>query len=130
MSVKITGINRLLGELEAKLGKKKMESVTDASLMAGAKIVYNELQKEFAKFKDTGASMDEMKISEPSTVNGVREIRIYWQGPKNRRWVIHLNEFGTIRNPNPRGKGAVARAIENSWKPYAKALRDGIRRGM
>jgi len=130
MSVKITGLNELLAELDKRLGKAKMKKLTDDALMAGAEVFVRELKRQFQTFKDTGASIDEITISEPFDYAGNRTIRIHWEGPKNRYRIIHLNEWGTVNNPNPRGKGKIAIALRNSEKAYrevvARHLREGI----
>lgn len=130
MNVKLTGTNKLLKDLEDRYGKVRMQAVTDYALREGAKVFVRALRDEFQSFKDTGASIDEITISEPMTIGGVRTIKIYWKGPKNRYAIIHLNEFGTIKNPNPRGKGAVARAMRNAKAEYRKTLKAALRRGL
>lgn len=129
MSVKISGLNKLQKELESRLGKAKMQSIVDAALKDGAAVFIQELKSQFESFKDTGESIKEMTATEPYDLAGVRTITVKWVGPNKRYSIIHLNEFGTIKNPSPRGKGAIARALENSRKAYRKALADRIRRG-
>jgi hypothetical protein len=85
---------------------------------------------QFATFKDTGASIEEMTISDPLWVSGVRTIKIHWRGPKDRYRIIHLNEFGTVQNPSPRGKGAIARAMRNAESAYRNAIKKAIREGL
>lgn len=128
MSVKITGMKKLLADLDKKIGAEKMARVSDAALMAGAKVFVEELRRQFESFKDTGASLEEITISKPMLIKGVRTIKVHWRGPKGRYRIIHLNEWGTVKNPNPKGKGAVARALRNSEKSYRKALMNEIRR--
>lgn len=99
-----------------------MQTITDEALKAGAKVFVKELKSQLETFKDTGATVNEVQISEPMTVSGVRTIKIYWRGPKNRYRIIHLNEFGTIKNPRPRGKGAIARAMRNAEIAYRNAI--------
>ncbi|MBO1513259.1 hypothetical protein [Metabacillus bambusae] len=130
MSVKITGLNQLLGDLEKRFGKVKMQQVSDAALMAGAKVFVKELESQFETFRDTGASIEEITISGLEWIGGKRTVRIHWRGPEERYRVIHLNEFGTIQNPNPKGKGAIARAMRNSEKAYIRAVEEAVRRGI
>lgn len=130
MSMKITGMNKLLADIEKHLGKAKMKRVTDAALTAGAKVFVTELKRQFETFRDTGASKDEITISKPYTKGGVRMISVHWRGPKNRYRIIHLNEWGTVKNPNPRGKGKIAAALRNAEKAYRSTLIAHIRKAI
>jgi HK97 gp10 family phage protein len=129
MSVQITGLDQLLEQLESRLGNEATKRISDHALKEGAKVFIRELKLQFQSFKDTGASIDEITISEPMTVSGVRTIKIHWKGPKGRYHIIHLNEWGTVQNPNPQGKGAIARAMRNSESAYRAAVEEAVRRG-
>jgi len=130
MSVKIRGMQKLMGDLEKHLGKAAMQRVTDQALIAGAKVFEEYLMRQLVTFKDTGGTLDEVTISEPFTQKGERLIKIHWKGPKGRYRIIHLNEWGTIKNPKPRGKGKIALALRNSEKEYARVVRKEIREGL
>lgn len=130
MSVKITGLQKLLNELEDRYGKQNMQRISDKALLAGAKVFVKELENQFESFRDTGDSIDEITISEPMWLDGTRTVKIHWKGPNGRYRIIHLNEWGTVKNPNPRGKGAVARALRNAEKAYRNAIKDIVRRGV
>ena len=129
MAVKVYGVNRLIGELEAKFNGKRIERLTSAALEKGALVVGMEILRQLRTFKDKGYTIDEMTISDPFS-DGNPTVRIYWSGPHNRYRIIHLNEWGTIRNPNPRGKGKIAKALKLSQKAYGQAVRDEIRRSI
>ncbi|WP_425203202.1 hypothetical protein [Priestia megaterium] len=130
MSVQIRGLNKLLSDLEKHLGPDKIRNISDQALKEGARVFVEELKAQFELFKDTGASIDEITISEPMTIAGVRTIKIHWRGPDNRYRIIHLNEWGTVKNPNPRGKGAIARAMRNAENAYKAAVKEAVRRGV
>ncbi|WP_117161340.1 hypothetical protein [Paraliobacillus sp. X-1268] len=130
MSVKINGLKKLQNELEQKLGQKAMQQITDKALLNAAKEFVKELEKEFESFRDTGGSIEEITIKGPEWINGVRVATIHWRGPKGRYRIIHLNEWGTINNPNPDGKGAIARALKNSGKAYRDAVRKALKGGL
>lgn len=130
MSVKVKGLPQLLNNLDRKLGKSAMQRISDKALMDAAKVFVKELKSQFQTFKDTGASINEITISNPMWVNGVRTVKVYWKGPKNRYRIIHLNEWGTVKNPNPRGKGAIARAMKNAEKAYREAIIRAIKGGL
>lgn len=129
MSVKVEGLDKLLSNLEKKYGKENMNYIVDHALKKGAEVFKSELEKEFETFKDTGASRDEIQVSAPMTVSGVRTIKVYWRGPKERYRLIHLNEFGTVRNPNPKGKGAIVRAMRNAEEAYKRVVKEELGRG-
>ncbi|MCM3180240.1 hypothetical protein [Cytobacillus horneckiae] len=130
MSVRLRGQNQVLAEIERRLGRTAMQRISDKALKRGARVFVAELKRQFASFKDTGASIEEITISEPMTIAGVRTIKIHWRGPKGRYRIIHLNEWGTIKNPNPRGKGAIARAMRNAETAYRNAIKEAIREGL
>lgn len=130
MSVQIRGLNNLLADLEKRLGPTKVKSISDQALKEGAQVFVKELKTQFESFKDTGASIDEITISDPEYVAGVRTIKIHWRGPKDRYRIIHLNEWGTVKIPNPKGKGAIARAMRNAENAYKAAVREAVRRGI
>lgn len=135
MSVEVTGQQKVLAEIERRLGKAKMRVVSDAALKAGAKVFIAELKRQVRTFSDgkgssEGYTYDEITMSEPMTLKGNRTIRIHWKGPHNRYRIIHLNEWGTVNNPNPRGKGSIARAMRNAESAYRRAVKEAIRRGI
>lgn len=53
-------------------------------------------------------------------------VKVHWQGPMNRYAIIHLNEWGSVKNPNPRGKGAIARTMFSTEKPYKQIIKETI----
>ncbi len=130
MSVNITGNSQLLRQLEQHLGEQRIQQISDRALLAGADVFVRELKQQFETFKDTGESIEEITISEPMTVSGVRTVNIHWKGPKGRYRIIHLNEWGTVNNPNPRGKGAIAKAMRSAADAYRNAIKEEIRRGV
>ncbi|MFD2628787.1 hypothetical protein [Oceanobacillus kapialis] len=130
MSVKIKGLKKLQNELEKKLGQQAMQRISDKALMDAANEFVKVLKQEFESFKATGASIDEITITGPLWENGVRTIKVHWRGPDGRYRIIHLNEWGTINNPSPRGKGAVARALKNSEKAYRDAVKKSLQGGL
>lgn len=129
MSVKMTGEKKLIADIEKRVGKIKVQQLSDKALKQGAEVFVRELKSQFESFKDTGATMDEVTISEPMWMNGSRIIKIHWKGPKDRYRIIHLNELGTVKNPNPKGKGAVAKAMRNAENEYRNTIKNVIREG-
>ncbi|WP_026572498.1 hypothetical protein [Bacillus sp. UNC438CL73TsuS30] len=127
MSVNIRGNNALLAELERRLGAMATQRISDKALKKGAEVFVEELKRQFESFKKTGASIEEITISEPTWSGRTRVVKVHWRGPKDRYRIIHLNEFGTVQNPNPRGKGAIARAMKNCEAAYRAAIARAIR---
>lgn len=130
MSVEVNGLNQLLKTLENELGEKATQRLSDKALKEAANVFKRELEQQFRSWADTGASLREITLSEPYSESGARTIKVYWQGPNDRYRIIHLNEFGTVKNPNPAGKGAIARALRNSEKAYHNAIRRAVERGL
>lgn len=135
MSVEVTGINETIGDLEKELGKTKMKQISDAALEAGAKVFVEELKRQVSTFSDgkgysEGYTLEEITISKPFWDGGVRTISVHWKGPHGRYRIIHLNEWGTIKNPNPRGKGKIALALKNSEQAYINAVRKALEEGL
>ncbi|SNZ14556.1 phage protein, HK97 gp10 family [Terribacillus aidingensis] len=130
MSVEVTGLNKLLKEIEDRYGKDNVQRVSDRALEKGAEVFVRELKSQFESFKDTGASLREITVSKPMTIGKERAIKVHWKGPDNRYRIIHLNEFGTVKNPNPKGKGAIARAMRNAENAYHAAIVEAVRRGL
>lgn len=131
MSVKITGLNKLLNELEKRLGKAKVDEIAANALSKGAEIVKKEVDSsigtsgKYAK----GWTVEDTSIKSPDG-SGTKKAIIHWNGAHGRYRIIHLNEWGTVKNPSPPRKGAIARALESSKKPYRAELKKGIKEGI
>lgn len=130
MKLTTKGLDSLLTELDKRFGPQNIKRVTDEALKEGAKVFVDELKRQFQSFKDTGASIEEITISEPFWEQGKRTIKVHWRGPKQRFRIIHLNEYGTVYNPNPRGKGKIAVALRNSENAYREVIKKRLRRGI
>jgi len=128
MSVKIKGFEKMMKQLEERLGPKRIQHISDEALKAGAEVYVKELKSQLETFRDTGATIDEVTISEPFTEGNARTIKVYWKGPKDRYRIIHLNEWGTVKNPNPAGKGAIAQSLQSAKAAYRKAIKQVIER--
>ena len=60
------------------------------------------------------------RYPEPKDGPNGRRRDIHWVGPKDRYRLIHINEWGTIKNPNPAGKGKVAASLKAEKKLIEK----------
>ncbi|WP_146548768.1 HK97 gp10 family phage protein [Rummeliibacillus suwonensis] len=121
MSIKFNGFDEVLKELEKQMKSSQLSKVTNKALEKGAEVVKKEVVKEFEKFKDTGASIEEIVISKVSVRGGEKSVKLGWNGPKGRYRIIHLNEFGYDKNGKkikPKGYGALKHAIDNSQQAY------------
>lgn len=130
INARVDGVDQTNAELERRLGARAMSQAVDRSLIKGAEVIKSELETNFESFKDTGASKNEITISKPMTLAGKRTVVIYWSGPKNRYTIIHLNEFGTVKNPRPAGFGAIERALRAGQAAYLRAVKEEIRRAI
>lgn len=130
--VDVKGMDTLYANLDRRFSGTAWRNIVDDALKEGAAVIKRELEKNFADFADTWASHDEITIGEPATTtaSGTRYIQIYWRGPKNRYAIVHLNEFGTIHNPRPRGFGAIERALRQGVAAYQNAIRRSIGRAI
>ncbi|WP_244895456.1 hypothetical protein [Evansella clarkii] len=126
--VRVDGMDELLKELDNRYGKEALQKKVDQALRRGAEVFKEVLVREFNRFAKTGASRDEITFSEPMDYGGKRTIRVHWKGPEGRYRIIHLNEFGTVKNPNPKGKGAVARAARAARAAYQRVIREELGR--
>ncbi|MDK9867038.1 MULTISPECIES: hypothetical protein [Staphylococcus] len=124
--IKIEGVPELVKKMETKFGKKVMQEKSDNALIAASEFVKNELKYQFEEFRDTGATIQEMKRGSPETEAGKRRVMIYWEGPKERRNLIHLNEHGYTRDGKkytPRGYGVIAKTLEAGQLKYRSIVR-------
>jgi HK97 gp10 family phage protein len=130
VGVKIKGVNKLISQLEEKYGEQNARRISDKALKAGAEVFVRELKQELETFRDKGGTVEELTIGDPEDIGGVRVVKVHWKGPRGRYRIIHLNEWGTVKNPNPRGKGAIARALKNSEKAYRAAIKRAVQEGI
>lgn len=132
MSVKITGTDELLAELERRLGKARIQAITDEALIAGAEVFAKELKYQISSAGDKGyakgLTVKDTIISAPFSEKGVRTIKIHWNGPHGRYRIIHLNEWGTVKIPRPPRKGRIAVAMRNAEKAYRDTIKQILAR--
>lgn len=124
--VKLEGEKKLMKKMEAKFGQKAMQVKKDKALIEASNFLKQELKYQFEAFRDTGATIQEMQRGKPETVAGQRRIMIHWEGPKERKNLIHLNEHGYTRNGKkytPRGYSVIAKTIDASQTKYRSIIR-------
>ncbi|MGW7906321.1 hypothetical protein ACWEXP_00945 [Staphylococcus pseudoxylosus] len=104
-----------------------MIKAQDKALKLGSKYFVGVMKDNFQIFKDTGASIDEISVTDPYYIHGkVRMVKIHWEGSMNRYAIIHLNEYGSVKQPNPKGKGAIARTMFMTEKPYQQIIKETL----
>lgn len=129
MSVKVTGVEQMMVEITKKVTGTADKQGAEA-LKRGGQLVYKRMQSGMAYFRDTGATLEEMQVSNVQTSRGQIKLYIYWKGPKDRYTLIHLNEKGYTRNGkfySPRGRGAIARTIAGVESEYFNTVRQVMR---
>ena len=99
MSVNIKGLKELERNINAELTSRKSNKLMNDAVNAGGDKVVSNLKNEFSKYKgsgySTGATSDEIVRSNArmTNLNG-RQLKVGWNGPKERYRLVHLNEFG------------------------------------
>lgn len=122
LNITSSGFKELDNELR-QFQEKKLMAIQDKALKAGAHFFVNKLKSAYLPYKKTGAIINEITFSEPFGPLDKRNITIRWRGPKDRYRVIHLLEFGTIKNPNPKQKGVIQRTLAESQAEYKKIIK-------
>lgn len=130
MSSKITGMSKLLNDLDARLGTAAMEARSTKALLVASPQIERAIRTNLTPYKVTGNTLKEMKLGAPKPLaSGRMRAQIYWEGPTARYKLIHLNEWGTTRNPNPRAKGQIALALKTALPAYKAALKRVLEEG-
>lgn len=134
MTIELKGMNELVKQLEKRFGKESTQRISDKALTDGAKIFVDAINKEIKSRPDKGYAkgwtVDDTSISEPTTIGGARTVKIHWNGPHGRYNLIHLNEFGTVKNPNPPRKGAIAKALRSAETAYRESIKKSVEGAM
>lgn len=125
MGASVNGMDEIIKNLHNQFTGPKFTRIENRSLVAGARVVGEAIEKELIPFKATGATVEEITIGKPTTRGGFKHILVGWSGPMERYRLVHLNEFGYTRNGkkyNPRAKGAIQRAINSSKQTFFDAV--------
>lgn len=131
MSVEFKGMDGILKELEKKCGPRKLNQITNQALKKASEVVEEDMVQAFGAFADTGASQGEIVVSLPRTIQGVKQVKLGWNGPKGRWRIIHLNENGytkTGRRITPRGMGTIRKTVASANKKFLDTAQDELRR--
>ena len=110
-SVKVTGVDEILKELEQRLSPAKVTRVSNQALRIVGRYGVVKLKEAVRSYRDTGKTVNEIVATSPRKKNGGRMIKIGWSSEgSGQRWrLVHLNEFGYTRfgiTYAPIGRGA------------------------
>ncbi|MCG3401691.1 hypothetical protein K0017_05075 [Staphylococcus massiliensis] len=127
MSVEIENFHQMMNQIRSKYGEAQLQTAQDKALRAGSSYFVSVMKRNFQVFRDTGASIGEITVTEPHYIHGnVRMVKVHWKGPMNRYAIIHINEYGSVKNPTPRGKGAIARTMYTTEQPYKQIIKKSL----
>lgn len=132
IDIKMTGAEELIAELESRLGKDNMERISDAALLKGAQLFVKVLNASIGTSGKLakGWTVADTSIEGPEYVGGVKTVKVHWNGPHGRYRIIHLNEWGTVKMPNPPRKGAIARAMRQAENAYREIIKQAVLEGI
>src|SRR5699024_1973685 len=107
-----------------------MPRVRDDALYKGeqvyVKVINREIYSRLEKGNANVWTVDDTSRTEPMWLNGKRTVKIHWNSSNVRYSIIHLNEFGTVNNPNPPRKGAIAKALRAGEAEYKAVIRNAL----
>ncbi|WP_208001769.1 hypothetical protein [Macrococcus brunensis] len=130
MPIELEGLEAFEQSLESRFGREARREITDKALVIGAQVIVEYIKSQMESFADTGASINEITITEPMWIKGNRTVKIYWEGPKDRYRFIHLNERGHYDRSGKwvetKGKGAIDRAMRAGREAYFEAVKTAI----
>ena len=131
MKVEITGMDKLLKNMEDQLGERKMSRIENQVLREAGEYFKGGLREAVGAYRDEGYTMDETTISNPrKQPDGTRKIKAGWRGPKKRYKLIHLNEFGYVRwgkSYSPRGAGVIRNYVDVAGPIFIKDVQSAIK---
>lgn len=127
MSIKITGMDELIGVLDDKFGPEAIARLSDEALLRGADVFIKVLNASIAASGHKGYSRGRtVRATTISKEGNRRVLKIHWNDGSGTYRIIHLNEWGTVINPNPPRKGAIARAMRNGEGAYRQAIKQAL----
>ncbi|GGI64741.1 hypothetical protein ACFQOY_13665 [Enterococcus alcedinis] len=130
MSVKVSGVDDILKNIEAKFGKAKTTRIVNKALKETGDEIVEITKAAVSSYMDTGATYDEVVRSNvKGSALGIKEVSVGWRGDKDRWRLVHLNEFGYVRKGrfiSPRGMGKVQSAADKAQQVAFKRMRSGL----
>lgn len=128
----MVGVDELLAQLEKRFGKDAMDRISDSALIKAAKLfvkIVNGYIGRGGKYAK-GWTIEDTSIEGPVYIAGVKTVKIHWNGPHGRYRIIHLNEWGTVKVPNPPRKGAIAKALRDAEEVYRNEVKRALLEGI
>src|SRR5699024_567724 len=115
-----------------RLGKTKMQRVSDDAVYKGAQVDVTAINREIAsrptKGYAKGWTVEDTSISEPMWLNGKRTVKIHWNSSHGRYRIIHVKEHGQVtRRPAPRTSAEMqtVKHVETECKAVPRHALDG-----
>src|SRR5699024_12691280 len=97
MKAELRGLPELEKELNRRLGKSKMQRVSDDALYKGAQVYGKAINREIAsrptKGYAKGWTVEDTSISEPMWLNGKRTGKIQWNRSQCRYRLVDLSDL-------------------------------------
>lgn len=129
MSVNIKGMDEVLKKLEEKFSPTKVNRVVNKALKEGGQVFEKDLKEGLSTYADTGSTVDEVVVTSPRMVNGVKVVRVGFNGRKGRYALVHLNEFGYTRfgkRHSPKGLGVIRKTIDAGESKHQEIVKKVI----
>lgn len=126
----LVGMDDVLAKLEEELGEEAVRRKTNKALRKTSKEIEPEFKEVISAYRDTGATVDTITVSGVSRTSGVAQVKLgFGKGHPTRWQLVHLNELGYAKNPNPRGFGVIRRFSERLEKEYPEKIRVHLKDG-
>ena len=118
--------SEIFRNIEARLGDTKVRRSTNKVLKKSAKELEPEFKDAISAYKDTGATVDSAVTGGVAgSGDGVPIVKLGFTSP---RWqLVHLNELGYAKKPNPRGFGVIRKFAEAKRESFKNKVAQGIR---
>lgn len=133
-NVEVEGIDNVLNEIERRYSQKAMQSLSETAIRKAAEMFRDELVAEFGRVSGpyrTGATERETEVHGPTKDGrGNTVFIIRWRGDDDRYRLIHINEWGTAKNPNPPLKGTIDRTMKNVESRYYARIEEELKKGL
>lgn len=121
---RLVGMDDVLAKLEEELGEEAVRRKTNKALRKTSKEIEPEFKEVISAYRDTGATVDTITVSGVSRASGGAQVKLgFGKGHPSRWQLVHLNELGYAKNPNPRGFGVIRRFSERLEKEYPEKIR-------
>ena len=132
-SFDIKGIKELEKAITKKYSGTKVRNIQRQAINSGGDVVGEELKSSFNAVNDKGYSKghtaNEVTRSNARTSNDIVSAKVGWSGPQSRWRLVHLEEWGYVRNGKqykPPSYGTIEKTLKKLEIPYLEAVRKGL----